>query len=170
MAKFYESQQKWPEAEKLLNRATMVAPKDVSARVELARLYQATNRNGDAEKLLNDSKNALSDDPNGYRLLADYYTGTGQTEKAITEFAALHDKYPRDLALAKSYARLLAVTDHYAVAQRIDEDILKVNPKDGDAIILKGQILTRQGHPDQAVKVLEGALRNYAANPQLHFY
>lgn len=170
LAKFYESQQKWPEAEKLLNRATMVAPKDVSARVELARLYQATNRNGEAEKLLSDSKNALSDDPNGYRLLADYYMGTGQMDKAIAEFATLHDKHPKDLALAKSYARLLAATDHYEVAQRIDEDILKINPRDGDAIILKGQILTRQGHADQAVKVLEGAMKNDADNPLLHFY
>jgi tetratricopeptide (TPR) repeat protein len=169
-ARFYETQQKWPEAEQQLKRATMVAPKSVDARVELARLYMATNRRAEAEISLAEAKTALSEDPMGYRLLADFYSQTGQVDKALAEFGALHTQHPKDIALTKSYAYLLLTTDRYGEAQNLDAEILKANPRDTDGTIIKGQIFTKQGHADQAMTVLESAVKTDADKPLLHYY
>lgn len=169
LARFYERQQRWPDAEKQLKHGIMLAPKEVAPRIELARLYLATNRRSEAESLMSEAKSALADDPNGYRLLADFYTSTGQTDKALAEFGALQAKHPKDMAVAKSYARLLAATDRYPEAEKINQEVLKANPRDGEGINIQGQLLIRQGHPDQAVRVLESGLKNDADNPLLHY-
>ena len=65
--------------------------------------------------------------------------------------------------LGHAQGRKLAVIVNEFGDVGIDGEILKANPRDGDGIIIQGQLLNRGGHPEQAVSLLEGALKNDAA-------
>jgi len=170
LARLYETTQRWPEAEQELKHGISVAPKEVGPRVELARVLLVNNRKADAEAVLRQAKDNLSDNPEGYRLLAEYYVGQHDEQKAAAEFGQLHQQHPKDVRVTKSYAELLLATGATEEAKKLAEEVLKANPKDAEATILRGQILTREGHPEQAVTVLEGSLKLDADNPVLHYH
>lgn len=167
-AHFYEMQQKWPEAEQELKRAVKVAPKSVGPRVELARFYLAMHRQADAEQVLTETKQALKDDPAGYRLLADYYVAQGALDRAMSEYESLRRDHPNNVALKKTYISLLMSRGQYVDAGKLNDEILKANAKDQDGISVKAQLLTRSGHPAQAAELLQNAIKVDADNPVLH--
>ena len=59
------------------------------ARVAFARFYLSRGDRTTAEHIILDGKQALGDDPAGFRLAADYYLGVGEKDKALTEYASL---------------------------------------------------------------------------------
>jgi len=54
LAKVYQAQEKYPEAEKVLNDLLKLDPQDLHARTELTKVYQAQEKYPEAEKVLND--------------------------------------------------------------------------------------------------------------------
>ena len=63
-------------------------------------------------------------------MLADYYAGTGQIDKARAEFANLAKKYPKSLSVQEGYVRILIQVKDYATAQSVVTELMKKNGKD----------------------------------------
>jgi tetratricopeptide (TPR) repeat protein len=167
---FCERQKNTSEAEKQFQAAIAIAPQDPAARGSLAKLYLSEGQKDMAEQVLHDAKTALKDNPAGYGILGDYYLSQGESDKAAAEFASLHAEHPHDASLARTYIELLIVQNHLDEATKLNDALLKNSPNDIDSLVLRGDILTREGKVSDAVPILEGAVKVAPDNPMAHYH
>jgi tetratricopeptide (TPR) repeat protein len=167
---FFQQLRRWPEAEEQFKAAIAVAPDNPSPRTALARLYLAQDRKTDAERTMAEAKSAVTGDPLGYRLLGDYYISVGDTEKALAEFSSLSEGHPKDLGVQRTYVQLLLARNRVEEANTLNERIIKENPGDLEALIVRGQILLRNGNSTDAISALQNAIKNAPDNAVGHFY
>jgi tetratricopeptide (TPR) repeat protein len=159
LGNFYQAQRRWAEAEQQFRRVIELEPKNPAPRAALARLYIAQEQRGQAEQVLIEAKKVLADNPDGYRMLGDFYFNLGEIDKALAEFASLYQEHPKDLRVKKNYIQLLILRDRFDEATKLNDEILEANPKDVEALIHRGQVLNGEGRPNDAVPVLESALK-----------
>ena len=126
-------------------------------------------KKAEAESFLRQTKNDLSNNPEGYRMLGDFYFASGDLDKATTEYTSLNHDHPKDLQVKKNYIQLLILKNRLDEATKLDNEILKANPKDVDALVYKGQIQIRRNDPSGAIDSLQSALRTDAENAVAHF-
>ncbi|MFZ0419603.1 MAG: tetratricopeptide repeat protein, partial [Candidatus Sulfotelmatobacter sp.] len=100
---FYERRNRMPEAEQQFKHAIELAPKDPAPREALVRLYMAEGKKADAEAFLKQAKIDLSDIPEGYRLLGDFYFANGDLDKATAEYASLYSDHPKNALVKRNY-------------------------------------------------------------------
>ncbi len=151
LADFYRSQRRWPQAEQQFHHAVEVEPKNLRARGALAGVYIAEGRKPEAEQLMVETKKLLSGDPEGYRSLGDFYFNTGDQDKALAEYESLYREHPKDLQVKKNYVQLLILQNRLDDAAKLNNEILKRDANDADALLYEAQMLGRQGHTNDAV-------------------
>jgi tetratricopeptide (TPR) repeat protein len=166
----YQQQGRGQEAEQQYNAAITAAPKNPAPRGALARYYLAQGRKSDAERVAAEGKSAVGDDPRGYRILGDYYVGIGDSQKALAEFSSLFEAHPNDLGVKRTYIQLLISQNRAEDANSLNEQILKDNSGDLEALIVRGQLLIRNGMPNEAIFALQTAAKNSPDNAVSHFY
>ena len=166
---FYQSRGRFPEAEEQFKKAMAVDPKSVDPRSALARLYMGEGKKNEAEELLKQSKKDLSDNSVGYRLLGDFYYALGDLDRATAEYASLYKDHPKDLLVKKNYIQLLILKGSLDEARKLNDEILKQNSKDTEALVYRGEIQIRDGHSNDAVDTLQAALKNSPDNGVAHF-
>jgi cellulose synthase operon protein C len=167
---FYQSRNRMPEAEQQFEHAIQVAPKDPAPREALVRLYMTEGKKADAENLLKQAKKDLGDTSEGYRMLGDFYFADGEVDKALAEYASLYHDHPRDLQVKKNYVQLLILKGGLDEASKLNNEILKSNPHDAEALIYRGQIQVRQNDAAGAVDSLQQALKNDPNNAIAHYH
>jgi Flp pilus assembly protein TadD len=170
LSDFYMRQQRWPEAVQASQSAISADPKNIIARETLAQAYFEQGNRAAGEQVLRQASEDLSGNPQGVRLLADYYVASGQREKAKDEFARLAAKYPSDLALQEAYVRALLQTGDSATARTLVEDLLKKHSKDPEVVALHAIVLIQQGNAGDAVNALQGAVRDSPQDAFLQFW
>ena len=113
----------------------------------LAQVFLKQGNQARAEEVLRQASHDLADDPQGVRMLADYYAGSGQMDKAKAEFSSLAAKYPKNVSVQKGYIRVLLQVKDYATAQTVVAGLMKKNSKDPEVAALNGIVLLneRQG-------------------------
>jgi tetratricopeptide (TPR) repeat protein len=164
LSQLYESQQRWGDAEKVLQRCVAAKPQLVLPRLELAKLYFHQSRRDAAEQVLLQAQKDMPGDGEAYRLLPEFYSTIGATEKALSTFETLHRQHPKDLKTAKEYARLLFTMRQVSRANEINEQVLATAPRDPDALSLRGQIWT-----DSAISMLRGVVNDYPTSALAHY-
>ncbi len=169
LGNFYGMQRRWADAELLFRRVVQLDPKNPVTHAALARLFLAQGNRQQSEEVLREAKKTMSDVPLGYRLLGDFYVVTGEAQKALAEYGALYQQYPGDLQVKKNYAQLLIGANRLDEANKITDEILKKNPKDVDAIILRAQLQMIRKQFADAVATLESSLKTEADNAVLHY-
>ncbi len=150
--------------------AVATDPKSLVAREDLAQVILKEGDQPRAEQVLRQASHDLADNPQGARVLADYYMSTGQFDKAKTEFAALVAKYHSNLELQISYIRALIQANDLPTARNVLTPALKKNPKNPDLIALNGIMLIDAGKANDAVNALEIALKDNPNDPFLQFW
>ena len=170
LAAFYSKASRWPEAEKIGWDAVATAPKSLAARESLARIILKRGDQPRAEQVLRQASNDLADDPQGVRILADYYAGSGQTDKAKAEFARLTAKYPKNVSVQKGYIRVLLDVKDYATAQKVVAELMKKNAKDPEVAGLNGIVLLNDGNASDAVNALKDATKNFPQDAFLQYW
>lgn len=166
---FYQSQNRLAEAEQQFHHAITVDPSDPAPRQALVRLLMAEGKKDEIESFLRQTKSDLSNNSVGYRMLGDYYFASGDLDKATTEYASLYDQHPRDPQVKKNYIQLLILKNRLDDASKLNNEILKSEPHDVDALVYKGQIQLRQNDAAGAVESLQAALRNDPDNAVAHY-
>src|ERR1700683_3641861 len=129
---FYQSRNRMPEAEQQFKHAISVGPKDPAPREALVRLYMVEGKKAEIEGFLKQTKSDLSDNPDGYCMLGDFYFASGDLDKATTEYASLYSDHPRNLKVKKNYIQLLILKDRLDEAAKLNNEVLKTNPNDVD--------------------------------------
>ena len=167
---FYVRNNRLPEAEQIGWSAVAADPQNVAVREDLARVILRMGDQARAEQVLRQASHDLADNPQGVRLLADYYTSSGQFDKAKAEFASLAQKYPSNAALQKAYARSLIQVNDLATARTVIASLQKKNGKDPEVVALNGIVLIDAGKANDAVNALELAVKDSPKDPFLQFW
>jgi tetratricopeptide (TPR) repeat protein len=167
---FYVKNNRLPEAEQVGWSAVATDPKSVAVRQDLAQVILRMGDQARAEQVLRQASQDLASDPQGVRLLADYYMSNGQYEKARTEFANLAQKYPSNAAVLKGYARALIQVNDLATAHTVINTLMKKNGKDPEVIALNGIVLIDAGQANEAVNALELAVRDAPKDAFLQYW
>ena len=170
LAAFYAKSSRWQEAEKTSWDAVATDPKSLSARESLTRIILKQGDQPRAEQVLRQASKDLADDPQGVRILADYYAGSGQMDKAKAEFASLSAKYPKNISVQKGYIRVLLEVKDYATAQKVVTELMKKNAKDPEVAGLNGIVLLNNGKASDAVNALMDATKNFPKDAFLQYW
>lgn len=167
---FYASHNRLAEADQQFKHAIQIDPNNPAPRAALVSVLVQEGKKDEAESFLRQTKKDLAGIPEGYRMLGDYYFAMGDVDKALAEFASLYDEHPKDGRVKKNYIQLLIVKNQVDKAAKLNNEILKSNPHDVDALIAKSQIQIAQGDAAGAIESLQGALRNDPDNPTAHYH
>jgi cellulose synthase operon protein C len=170
LAGFYQSRNRLPEAEQQYQHAIQVAPKDPTPREALVRLYMMEGKKVDAEGVVKQAKKDLGDTPEGYRMLGDFYFANGELDKAIVEYASIYNDHPKDIQVKKNYVQLLILKNRLDEAGKLNNELLKSNPHEVDALIYRGQIQLRRNNDIGAVDSLQEALKEDPSNAVAHYH
>lgn len=166
---FYQSHKRPAEAEREFHEAIAMDPSSAEARTQLARFYLAQGKQTEAEQVLLGATRDLPHTPESFLALSNFYFTTGSPEKAVQAYKALYQDRPNDLQVKKKYIELLFQTRHYDEAQRLDDEILKKDPKDDDALVLLSQIEISEGNVNEAAQTLQSVTANAPNNSQAHY-
>ncbi len=145
-------------------------PKDPDPPAALARLYIAQGKKAEAEAFLKQVKPRFPDNSTGYRMLGDFYFATGDLDKATAEYGSIYHDHPKDLQVEKNYIQLLILKNRLDDASKLNDAILAGNANETDALIYRGQIQIRGGHPSDAAQTLQTALKNDPDNGVAHYH
>jgi cellulose synthase operon protein C len=167
---FYMSHNRVPEAEQQFKHAIDVDPKDPAPRADYVRLLMAQGKKPEAEAFLKQTKSALSDKSEGYRMLGDFYFANGDLDQATAEYSALYSDHPKDIQVKRNYVQLLILKNRLDEATKLNNELLKSNAKDSDALVYRGQIQLAQGEAGGAVDSLQQALKNDSNNAVAHYH
>ncbi|MHB1795450.1 MAG: tetratricopeptide repeat protein [Acidobacteriaceae bacterium] len=170
LVSFYIKNNRWTEAEQMSRDAIATDPKSISARVGLAQLFLKEGDQAKAEQVLRQASQDLADDPQGVRILADYYAASGQMDKAKAEFSRLAAKYPKNVALQVAYIRVLLQAKDYATAKAAVAELMKTNSKNPEVAALNGIVLLNDGHANDAVNALLDGAKNFPQDAFIQYW
>ncbi|MGA7299193.1 MAG: tetratricopeptide repeat protein, partial [Candidatus Sulfotelmatobacter sp.] len=170
LASSYQSRARFAEAEQQLHQAIQIDPKNPDPRAALARLYLEEGKKADAAEFLRQSKRDFPDDSSGYRLLGDFYFVTHDLDNAVAEYASLYQEHPKDLQVKKNYIELLILKDRDPEAAKLNDEILKSNPNDNEALIDRGELQLHAGDASGAANTLQTVIKNDPSNAQAHYH
>lgn len=166
---YYQSQNRFREAEQQFRHAMDLDPNAPEPRAALARLYLAQGKRADAEEILKQAKRDFPDNSAGYRMLGDFYFTAGDLDRATAEYGALCQEHPKDIQVKKNYIQLLIEKNRFAEARRLDDEILKTNPNDDDALVYQCQMQISDGDVNHATQTLQTVIKNAPQNSEAHY-
>jgi tetratricopeptide (TPR) repeat protein len=160
LASYYARNGRLQDAEQMSWKAVATDPKNLGAREALVQLILRQGDQARAEQVLRQTSNDLADNPRGVQMLADYYVGSGQTDKAKAEFAGLAKKYPKNVAVQEGYVKVLLQVKDFGTAQSVVAELMKKNGKDPQVVVLNGIVLLNSGKLIDAVNALQTAVND----------
>ena len=166
---FYQSRNRFAEAEQQFRHAMSLDPTNPEPLAPLAGLYSAEGKRADAEDLLKQAKRDFPNNPAGYRLLGEFYFANGEMDKAAPEYASVYQQHPENLQLKKNYIQILIQTKRFDEARKLDDEILKTNPNDDDALVYQSQMQITAGDVSDATQTLQTVIKNASTNSEAHY-
>lgn len=170
LSNFYMSTNRPAQAEQVSWQAISTDPKSIAARKHLATVYLKENEEPKAEQVLRQASHDLAADPQGVRLLADYFVATSQWNKARSEFARLVSQNPKDLDLQKGYLRVLIQTKDYAAGKSISDQLMKEDSGDPEVVALNGIVLLSKGDAGDAVNALQSGAKDFPQDGFIQYW
>ena len=157
---FYQGRNRLSDAEQQFRSAMSIDPKNPTPRAAIVRVMMQEGRKDDAEAFLRQTKRELSDVPEGYSMLGDFYFATADLDKAFAEYSSLYSDHPKDSKVKRNYIQILILKNQLDEASKLNNEILKSSPRDVESLIFKGQIQLAQNNAPGAVESLQTALTN----------
>lgn len=166
---FYQYRSRFAESEQQFQAAIAIDPQNPEPRAALARLYLAEGHKAEAEEFLKRAKNDFADNSTGYRMLGDFYFGTGDLDKASAEYASLHQAHPKDLEVTKNYIQLLILTDRFDDARTLVSRALQDKHRDDQLLLYSSQIQIHDGKNAEAKSTLQALTQSDPNNAAAHY-
>jgi len=166
---FYQSRNRLAEAEQQYRHAIELDPKNPGPRAALVRLLMQEGKKPETEAFLQQTKKDIPDKSEAYRMLGDFYFANGELDKATAEYGSLYSDHPKDPQVKKNYIQLLILKNRLDEAKKLNDEVLKANAHDIDALVYKAQMQIRQGDGAGAASTLQTALRNDPDNAIAHY-
>jgi len=170
LAAFYVKNNRLSDAEKVSWDAVATDPKSLPARANVAEVILKQGDQTRAEEVLRQAQKDFPNDPQGVRILADYYVNSGQMDKAKAEYSSLAAKYSKNIYVQKGYVRVLLDVRDYGTAQTVVAGMLKAYPKDPEVAGLNGIVLLNSGKTNDAVNALQNAVKDAPKDAFLQYW
>ena len=154
-AQFYFSRQKMEEAQRELEVAANLDPRGVSPRLMLGTVLIARGCEDQAERLYASLKTLAPEDPQAYRALANYYSSSGQREKAVAELKSLAAAKPKDISVKVALVDTLLDLQRLNEAEAALEEPLKKNSENPRLLLAEGRILLANRNYQKAILTLQ---------------
>ena len=168
-ANYYWSIDRRDSAETSLKAALQIDTNDVSANRALATFYVASNRAADAEPFLKRIV-AITKAPAARFTLAEYYVGTNRAAEGKALLKELSD----DPALGTDAQLRLASVEfgegHGKDAHAIVDGVLKNNPNNAPALVLKGRFFLSEQNADAALERFTAAIAADARSADAQYF
>src|SRR5215467_4891341 len=169
LGSFYQRRAKYSEAEAAMQKAIELEPKNPMPRGLLALIYAYERQFDKAEQVLKQAKSDLGDNPNGYRMLGEFYVRRGDLEKGMAEFASLHKEHSKEPGVTLTYAELLATQKRYDEAIALTNELIKADATNVQAITLRSKVELAQGKAGVALETMKTAAKAAPGNARVHF-
>ena len=156
---FYFSERNFAQTEAEVRAAAELNPRDPLPQLLLANCYVAMERFSEAEGLYARVKTIAPNDPSAYRALGSFYRSTGQREKAAAEFRSLLASKPKDDWVKANLTESLLEVNQVKEATVLSQELLKADPGNGEALLLRGRILIKEHNYQAAANALEAAVK-----------
>jgi tetratricopeptide (TPR) repeat protein len=155
----YLAERKIPEAEALLKSGIQNNPKNTQMRLTLAQFYFGTNKRDQLLALLNQMKGDLKQFPNAYIESGDFYARVNSYDDAIKQYEEGIQKDPaRKNTYLKNEIQVYVRQGKSDLAFKVNEQVLKNDPKDPDARGLKATFLLDKGDVNTAMADLQSVV------------
>jgi tetratricopeptide (TPR) repeat protein len=155
----YLAERKIPEAEALLKSGIQNNPKNTQMRLTLAQFYFGTNKRDQLLELLNQMKGDLKQFPNAYIEAGDFYARVNSFDDAIKQYEEGIQKDPaRKNTYLKLEIQVYVRQGKSDLAFKVNEQVLKNDPKDPDARGLKATFLLDKGDVNTAMADLQSVV------------
>ena len=170
LAAFYVKNNHLADAEKIGWEAVATDPKSLAARASVAQIILKEGNQSRAEEVLRQASKDFAADPQGVRILADYYVNSLQFDKAKAEFSSLAAKYPENVSVQKGYIRVLLEVKDYGTARTVVARLMKTHPKDPEVVGFNGVVLLNSGKASDAVVSLQNAVKDAPKDAFLQYW
>lgn len=170
LADFYMQVTRWADAERAGEDAIAADRKNMSARKTLAKVYFMQGKDPQAEQVLRQASQDFSSNPDGVRMLADYYSTTGQFQRAKDEYERLVARFPSNLPVQEGYVRALVNSNNIATARTVISELLKKHGKDPEVVAMNAILLVQDGRTQEAVATLQKAVTDAPEDAFLQFW
>jgi tetratricopeptide (TPR) repeat protein len=164
LASFYWATARWPDAEEELTAALTAEPDNPLAHRTAAAFYLATKRSGRAEEHLRRVFD-ITKTPDAAITVADYYVSQNREDAARRLLEPLA-KDPKTAAAANIRLAVLdQATGHPAEAKDRLESVIKSDPRQLTALLIKSGFLLKDGKTEEAVSVAKSAVEAHPDSP-----
>jgi tetratricopeptide (TPR) repeat protein len=170
LATFYTQRGDVPKAEVALREAIKADPGDEKRQLALVDLLVARKGQDAAEVEL---KKLIEERPKAWALrfrLAQLQEASGKRDAAEQTYRALMevDKEGAQAVQAKAQvARLMLASGKVDEGAKLLDEVIKANPRDNTALILRASLLLAKKDPASAIIDLRGVLRDQPTSPQV---
>jgi tetratricopeptide (TPR) repeat protein len=154
-AKFLVQAGRTDQAEAEFRRAVEVEPGNRDARFILASFYLVNKQLDKAEEAYKGLAELDKDKPEGRYILADFYSSVGRYDEAIGIYQEIMGRSPDYTRGRYRMAEIMLQRgDARAATDQVDQ-VLKANPRDMQALLLRSRIHLQGGEPEGAKKAIE---------------
>src|SRR5439155_203422 len=197
LAQSFLKLQQWTRAYQELSRTVELEPENYQARIDLANLLIAGHDIKQAQEHTDFLLSKQPNDPQVHEAIANLLSARQDFPDAIKEIQKSislgPDRWEAYLNLALLQMRTnqmdaaesnlkksvqlnpqamnaqLALGGYYQ-ARKLNDELLKANPSDNEALVYRGQIQIRNGHANEATQTLQTALKNDPDSGVAHFH
>jgi tetratricopeptide (TPR) repeat protein len=166
----YIRQRRLADAENILERGLERNPKELAFASNLAWHYHVAGRDGEALRMIEQLKNMGRGTPRIYYIVGSFYLKLGRRDEAIRHYEEGIRTEPKESNYyRKRIAETFITEKKYLEAVKAIESVLKDDPKDAEARVLRGSIYLRTGDLNNAVTDLQTAVRSDLNNPAARY-
>lgn len=171
LATFYSRTNQLDKAEKTLREAILEDPDDERRYLLLTEFL--VERKGAAEQAEKELLSAIQAKPKAYKLrfgLAKLYQAMNRPEKALhayQDIIKLSKSGPEGLNARTQLARMYITAGTIAEADKLVAEVLKENPKDNEALVLRGQLSLAKGDAQSAIADIRRVLKDYPESAEI---
>jgi predicted Zn-dependent protease len=171
LAQFLSASGRLEAAQRVLEEAVQKLPKSAVAKVTLADFIATQRSRAAGEATL---RKFIGQDPGDYDLrfaLGALLQRSGATDEAIAvyrEIVSSDGTGPRGLNARTAIAALELTRGQFPPAEALVAEVLRKNPRDSDALILRANISLARNDPTPAIADLRAVLRDQPQSASLH--
>jgi tetratricopeptide (TPR) repeat protein len=163
-------QNRTSDAEKVIRQGVSNAPDNVGAQTLLGSFLVRTEKWQEAEAVFRRVAAMDEANPDQRLALAHFWITAHKPDLAEKEYLRIAAKFPNDPVSREELSALYLSNARLPEADKLLQSVLTLEPENGTALLLRGQLRLQQERVDDALVDLEHAVRTAPQSAQAHYY